>query len=262
MPVGFFPSDVNLKLFKEPDFDGLSSALVREDIGQLFIGGRGKIITLSLDDITKKTSETNWMVSSEDKSLCQTKGKSIEDCDNYITMMHTLDDGRILVCGTKAFDPTCTHLIFKEGNVIMEDTTENGRGKIPFNPKERFASMMTAAKHYGRGAGCHLESLDVLPGPARIQRQSSGRGAVAVALTGHGPKHRLLSQIFCSLYQRMTWMKFFLISTLVTDIQVFTRSRLNILNSIISIIIIVTVLITDALSECQLETSSKETGLA
>ncbi|XP_043999365.1 semaphorin-4E-like [Gambusia affinis] len=145
-------SDVNLKLFKEPDFDGLSSALVREDIGQLFIGGRGKIITLSLDDITKKTGETNWMVSSEDKSLCQTKGKSIEDCDNYITMMHTLDDGRILVCGTKAFDPTCTHLIFKEGNVIMEDTTENGRGKIPFNPKERFASMMTENMLYTAGS--------------------------------------------------------------------------------------------------------------
>ncbi|XP_054909401.1 semaphorin-4E-like isoform X2 [Poeciliopsis prolifica] len=52
-----FFSDVNLKLFKEPDFDSLSSLLVREDIGLLFIGARGKVIMLRLDDITEKTGE-------------------------------------------------------------------------------------------------------------------------------------------------------------------------------------------------------------
>uniref|UniRef100_A0A096M1P7 Semaphorin-4E-like n=1 Tax=Poecilia formosa TaxID=48698 RepID=A0A096M1P7_POEFO len=138
-----FFSDVNLKLFKEPDFDGLSSMLVREDIGLLFIRARGKVITLSLDDITEKTSETNWMASSEDKIECQKKGKSIEqECDNYIRMMHTLDDGRVLACGTKAFEPTCTHLMVNEGHITMEDTTHSGRGKIPFDPEEKFASMM------------------------------------------------------------------------------------------------------------------------
>ncbi|XP_054909533.1 semaphorin-4E-like isoform X1 [Poeciliopsis prolifica] len=50
-------SDVNLKLFEELDFDGLSSLLVREDIGLLFIGARGKVIMLRLDDITEKTGE-------------------------------------------------------------------------------------------------------------------------------------------------------------------------------------------------------------
>uniref|UniRef100_A0A3B5QQF1 Sema domain-containing protein n=1 Tax=Xiphophorus maculatus TaxID=8083 RepID=A0A3B5QQF1_XIPMA len=140
MPVGFFPSDINLKLLKGPNFDGLSSLLVREDIGLLFVGARGKVITLSLKDITKKTSEVG--TGSEDKSQCQRKGKSKEECDNYITMMHTLSDGRILVCGTRAFDPTCTHLMFKGGTVTMEDTTQSGRGKIPFDPKDQFASMM------------------------------------------------------------------------------------------------------------------------
>ncbi|XP_054909147.1 semaphorin-4E-like [Poeciliopsis prolifica] len=141
-------SDVNLKLFEELDFDGLSSLLVREDIGLLFIGARGKVITLRLDDIAEKTSETKWTVSSEDKSMCQTKGRSIEECDNYITMMHTQDDGKILICGTKAFDPTCTHLMLKGGNVTMEPTTESGRGKIPFNPEQKFASMMNGNMLY------------------------------------------------------------------------------------------------------------------
>uniref|UniRef100_A0A3B3YQ10 Sema domain-containing protein n=1 Tax=Poecilia mexicana TaxID=48701 RepID=A0A3B3YQ10_9TELE len=139
MPVGFLPSDVNLKLFKEPDFDGLSSMLVREDIGLLFIGARGKVITLSLDDITEKTSEVGtglgW-------NGCIVKGKSIQDCENYITTLHTLNDGRIFTCGTRAFKPLCTHLLFKGGNVTMETTTQDGRGRAPFNPHEEFATMM------------------------------------------------------------------------------------------------------------------------
>uniref|UniRef100_A0A087XN17 Sema domain-containing protein n=1 Tax=Poecilia formosa TaxID=48698 RepID=A0A087XN17_POEFO len=145
-------SDVNLKLFKEPDFDGLSSMLVREDIGLLFIGARGKVITLSLDNITEKTSEANWIVNSSSKIECQTKGKSIEECDNYIRMMHTLDDGRILACGTKAFEPTCTHLMVDKGHITMENTTHSGRGKIPFSPKEKFTSIMEGKTLYTAGS--------------------------------------------------------------------------------------------------------------
>ncbi|KAM4724114.1 LOW QUALITY PROTEIN: semaphorin-4E-like [Anableps anableps] len=137
-----FFSDVKVKLFSEPDFDGLSSLMVRDDIGQLFIGARGKVIVLSLDDITKKTGETQWTVSSSEKALCETKGKSSEDCENYIRVLHTLDDGSILVCGTNAFNPACTHLMFKGGNIIMETTFEDGKGKVPFDPNVGFASLM------------------------------------------------------------------------------------------------------------------------
>ncbi|KAM4724113.1 semaphorin-4E-like [Anableps anableps] len=137
-----FFSDVKVKLFSEPDFDGLSSLMVRDDIGQLFIGARGKVIVLSLDDITKKTGETQWTVSSSEKALCEMKGKSSEDCENYIRVLHTLDDGSILVCGTNAFNPACTHLMFKGGNITMETTFEDGKGKVPFDPNVGFASLM------------------------------------------------------------------------------------------------------------------------
>ncbi|XP_054909145.1 semaphorin-4E-like [Poeciliopsis prolifica] len=109
-------------------------------------------MTLRLDDITEKTSEINWMVTSREKALCKVKGRSIEECDNYITMMHTQDDGKILVCGTKAFDPTCTHLMFQEGKVTMEDSFQNGRGKIPFKPDEKFASLMNGNSLYTAGS--------------------------------------------------------------------------------------------------------------
>lgn len=53
----FVALEMDMKQFKERDFDVLSSLMVRGDIGQLVVGARGKVFTLSLDDITKKTSE-------------------------------------------------------------------------------------------------------------------------------------------------------------------------------------------------------------
>lgn len=32
--------------------------------------------------------------------------------------------------------------MFEEGNVTMEDSFQNGRGKVPFDPNENFASMV------------------------------------------------------------------------------------------------------------------------
>lgn len=33
------------------------------------------------------------------------------DCNNYIRLLQFLDDGRIYVCGTYAFDPQCVFLV-------------------------------------------------------------------------------------------------------------------------------------------------------
>ncbi|XP_056249215.1 semaphorin-4E-like isoform X2 [Seriola aureovittata] len=134
--------EMNVKQFEESGFGGLSSLMMRDDIGQLVIGARGKVLTLSLDDITKKTSEAKWLVSSADKALCQMKGKDMKDCDNFIRTLHTMKDGKMLVCGTNAFNPACDHVIFKNGKLSLEGKKQVGKGKVPFDPYERFASLM------------------------------------------------------------------------------------------------------------------------
>ncbi|KAL7379499.1 hypothetical protein ABVT39_000139 [Epinephelus coioides] len=134
--------DINLKQFKEPGFGSLSSLMIREDVGQLVVGARGKVLTLSLDDITKKTSEAKWMVSSADRSLCQRKGKDTKECDNFIRTLHTMDDGKMLVCGTNAFNPTCDYMTFTNGKLSLEGKKQVGRGKVPFDPYQHFASLM------------------------------------------------------------------------------------------------------------------------
>lgn len=55
--VSFSALDMNLKQFRVSKFGGLSSLMVRDDIGQLVLGARGRVLTLSLDDITRSTSE-------------------------------------------------------------------------------------------------------------------------------------------------------------------------------------------------------------
>ncbi|XP_042357424.1 semaphorin-4E-like [Plectropomus leopardus] len=134
--------DMNLKQFKESGFGSLSSLMIREDVGQLVAGARGKVLALSLDDITKKTSEAKWTVRSADKALCQMKGKDTKDCDNFIRTLHTMQDGKMLVCGTNAFTPACDYMTFTNGKLSLEGKKLVGRGKVPFDPYQRFASLM------------------------------------------------------------------------------------------------------------------------
>ncbi|KAM7376675.1 hypothetical protein PAMP_006391 [Pampus punctatissimus] len=133
---------MNLKQFKESGFGTLSSLMIRDDIGQLVVGARGKVLTLNLDDITKKTSEAKWTVSSADKALCQMKGKDTKECDNFIRTLHTIEDGKMLACGTNAFNPACDYMTFTNGKVALDRNKHDGRGKVPFDPDRRFASLM------------------------------------------------------------------------------------------------------------------------
>ncbi|XP_047467411.1 semaphorin-4E-like [Mugil cephalus] len=134
--------DMNLKQFKVSKFGGLSSLVVRDDIGQLVLGARGKVLTLSLDDITRKTSEDKWTVSAADKALCKMKGKGTEECDNFIRTLHTTADGKMLVCGTNAFNPACDYMTLTDGKVSLERKPVVGRGKVPFDPFQCFATLM------------------------------------------------------------------------------------------------------------------------
>ncbi|XP_010742463.3 semaphorin-4E isoform X1 [Larimichthys crocea] len=151
-----FFQDVDLKLFKESGFDSLSSLMIRDDFGQLVVGARAKVVTLSLDDISKKTSEANWTVSPADKALCIMKGKDTEECDNFIRTLHTIGDGKMLVCGTNAFNPSCDNMNFTNGKISLEGKIEVGRGKVPFEPYQRFASLMDGNTLYSAASSNFL----------------------------------------------------------------------------------------------------------
>ncbi|GAA6221738.1 semaphorin-4E-like [Lates japonicus] len=148
--------EMDMKLFKESGFGSLSSLMIRDDIGQLVVGAKGKVLTLSLDDIREKTSEAEWTVSSADVALCQMKGKDRKDCDNFIRTLHTVEDGTMLVCGTNAFNPACDYMTFKNGKLSLEGKKQVGKGKVPFDPYQHFASLMDGNTLYSAASSNFL----------------------------------------------------------------------------------------------------------
>ncbi|XP_068436769.1 semaphorin-4E-like isoform X2 [Clinocottus analis] len=148
--------DLDLKQFSESGFDSLSSLAIRDDVRQLVVGARGKVLTLSLDDIAKKTGEAEWTVSPEDKSLCQMKGKGMKECDNFIRSLHTTENGTMLVCGTNAFNPGCDYMTFINGKISLQGSKQAGKGKVPFDPYQRFTSLMNGNTLYSAASSNFL----------------------------------------------------------------------------------------------------------
>uniref|UniRef100_A0A3P9BHS9 Si:ch211-129c21.1 n=1 Tax=Maylandia zebra TaxID=106582 RepID=A0A3P9BHS9_9CICH len=134
--------DINLKQFKESGFDSLSSLMVREDIGQLVLGARGKVLTL----ISKYyqlyvevfTPKHNLQFGTLFFYFCMVFQ---QECDNFIRTLHTMGDSKMLVCGTNAFNPVCDYMVSIFVKFIIRKT-QTGRGKIPFDPYQRFATFM------------------------------------------------------------------------------------------------------------------------
>uniref|UniRef100_A0A8C8FMU2 Uncharacterized protein n=1 Tax=Oncorhynchus tshawytscha TaxID=74940 RepID=A0A8C8FMU2_ONCTS len=95
---------------KENGSSNYSTMTLREDLGVLFIGARDAVYALDLEDISSKKAGVYWQVSEEQNTSCKSKGKDSMECQNYIKTLQTLHDGRMLVCGTNAYNPTCDYM--------------------------------------------------------------------------------------------------------------------------------------------------------
>ncbi|XP_020354565.1 semaphorin-4E-like [Oncorhynchus kisutch] len=139
----------NMKLFREEGICNYSTMLVREDLGLLLLGAREAIYALDINDISIKKSWVYWRVTKEKQMECTYKGKHAEiECRNYIRTLHKVDDGRMYVCGTNAFSPTCDYMTYSEGQLRLEEAQEEGKGKCPFDPFQRYSSIMVGNDLY------------------------------------------------------------------------------------------------------------------
>jgi len=48
-----------------------------------------------------------WPSTSEDVEICQMKGKTSEQCQNYIKVIERDSQDTITICGTNAYKPKC-----------------------------------------------------------------------------------------------------------------------------------------------------------
>uniref|UniRef100_UPI0009B3215B semaphorin-4F-like n=1 Tax=Monopterus albus TaxID=43700 RepID=UPI0009B3215B len=129
----------------------------------MFLGARDAILSVDTNDLSKEPLKITWDVPEEKRKSCVTKGKTEVDCHNYIRLLEFLQDGRIYVCGTYAFDPQCAFLelpsftleIAEDGEVKME----TGKGKCPFEPSQHYTAVMAGGTLYTAATSNFLGTL-------------------------------------------------------------------------------------------------------
>ncbi|XP_036376998.1 semaphorin-4E-like isoform X1 [Megalops cyprinoides] len=153
----------NIKLFREDGVWNYSTMLLREDLGLLFLGAREAIFALDINDISSKKTQVYWNVTEEKQRECTYKGKNADtECRNYIRVLHKMDDNRMYVCGTNAFSPICDYMTYAEGQLKLEETQGEGKGKCPFDPFQRHSSIMIDGDLYSATAINFLGSEPVV----------------------------------------------------------------------------------------------------
>lgn len=153
----------NVRLFNEEGVSNYSTMLLREDLGLLVIGAREAVYALDLHDVSQKLASVKWEVTQAQRDDCTNKGKNQEtECKNYIRVLHEMEDNRMYVCGTNAFDPECNYMSYTDGVLTLENKAEDGKGKCPFDPYQTYASLMVDDNLYSATSMNFLGSEPVL----------------------------------------------------------------------------------------------------
>nr|XP_039256149.1 semaphorin-1A-like [Styela clava] len=161
-------NDVSSSVFTGGDLssDGLQYV---QDIKMMKIAGktviaisaREKLFIVRTDDFSptsdKKVLPANiftWKSDEGAKGLCQMKGQSEENCDNYIRVLQPMDENgnKLLVCATNSFDPLCKYITAtsKHGEIelIADEESFSGTEKCAFGPHQTGVSLYSGESLY------------------------------------------------------------------------------------------------------------------
>ncbi|XP_067340242.1 semaphorin-4D isoform X3 [Channa argus] len=153
--------DLDLMEFSEPGFFNYSTLLLSEKRDALYVGAREAIFELSKKNVTVRNNKALWTVAEKPMSMCTLKGKSKErDCLNYIRVLQFVDDNRLYVCGTHAFQPQCDYLNLATFSLVGRH--EDGRGKCSFDPSQSFTTVMVDGELYSGTAYNFLGSEPII----------------------------------------------------------------------------------------------------
>lgn len=117
-------------------FNGNQSApnffkLLERDGDYLLIGARNVVYNISIETFQVRTSII-WPPQPIDTEMCLKKGKSENDCHNYIRIL-AKDKAGVLVCGTNAYKPMCRRYRL-QGDSYIVTSQFSGVGVTPYDP--------------------------------------------------------------------------------------------------------------------------------
>ncbi|XP_060256258.1 semaphorin-5A isoform X2 [Ovis aries] len=107
---------------------------------ELVVGARNYLFRLQLEDLSL-IQAVEWECDEATKKACYSKGKSQEECQNYIRVLLVGGD-RLFTCGTNAFTPVCTNRTLSNLTEIHDQI--NGMARCPYSPQHNSTALLTA----------------------------------------------------------------------------------------------------------------------
>ncbi|OQV17154.1 Semaphorin-1A [Hypsibius exemplaris] len=109
--------------------------LLELDGQSLLVGARNLIYNISLP-LLQENQKIEWPSSPDTIKICLEKGKSSDECQNYVRVLIKKSHGDLLVCGTNAYSPMCRDYQLNplEG-VYQAGKDVSGVGSCPYDPR-------------------------------------------------------------------------------------------------------------------------------
>ncbi|KRX50905.1 Semaphorin-1A [Trichinella murrelli] len=82
-----------------------------------------------------------WPPTADDVDLCLMKGKTQDDCHNFIQMMFKQPDNRMIICGTNAFKPLCRQYQLTSTNDYQIVREFSGVAISPYDPRQNGTAL-------------------------------------------------------------------------------------------------------------------------
>ncbi|NWQ82720.1 SEM4E protein, partial [Columbina picui] len=167
----------NTNTFMREGLSNVTTLLVSEDTNTLFVGGRDVVFALDLNNISREIAREYWFPTQERQLECIRRGKDEMRCQNYILFLHQINDSDLYVCGTNAYHPTCDHMVIHGANISLRGKAEESRGKCPFEPTLKYASVFVDGEFYSATSNNFLGTepiiLRSMRNPVRTEFQTS-----------------------------------------------------------------------------------------
>lgn len=118
--------------------------LLRQDGDMITVGGRNAIYNLDASDLSENRGHRiEWKSSEAYRELCLVKGKTEDDCQNYIRILVKTAVDTLLVCGTNSYKPTCRYYKQQEGRFRPGKEFE-GIGICPYDPEHNSTAVFSS----------------------------------------------------------------------------------------------------------------------
>ena len=101
----------------------------------VLIGAKNIVYNISLDDLQENDPQRiAWKADRVTTDLCLIKGRSQDECHNFIRVLEQQPNNTLLVCGTNAFSPKCRIYVKNRDHVFEVVQEFDGRGYSPYSP--------------------------------------------------------------------------------------------------------------------------------